>query len=532
MPNEFEYHDLASRRTFLKGVLAAGGLSPSTAEGNSAEPASSFSIDNSGVVRTTQEKLRELPSIDDFGPVGDGKSDDWQRIQSALDWAGQRPGTRLRVPPRMYGLRRPLLVPESLELLGELPGAGNAPLCGFRALPGFESPYALNYGTSAGPREMPIAALLIAKEWTENAEFSRRLHLRDLFFDVDAIREQRGGPIHGMMLANQQLDLHNVWVRSATGFGIWINTQRPDGRFMRALVDNVLRRVWIRGAGVGGGTFQTDAGMFRYGGFLIGALPGARDLFGGAEPPLATDGILDYCTVAVGPEDRIGCRGNGIHITRSAGWRLTSCHLNGAGRHGVVLEKAFQTELSGCYLDGWAADVGDNEGTFGCIWCNSIVGLDMDADGGLIIGSNRIAARAVGSTLGNQFVAVSLRAGITPTARAAIIANVVVKRRHVDHNFAVFDFGRGGRGELAATVVGNIATDVASPFLKPWNESAVRPRFSGNSFQYATGAPLADWYPKGLRIENTAPASGGWNGWVCAESGSPGTWRGYGRIET
>ena len=533
MPGESEFELQPTRRSVLwSSILAAAGIGSGSVQAANPESSGTYMPGGTGsMARTIQKKLREFPSLDDFGPVGDGKTDDSARIQSALNWAGERPGTRLRVPPRIFGIRRPLLIPQSVELVGELPGEGNAPLCGFRALPGFESAHVMRHGAKPAVQEMPIAALLISKEWTEGADFSRRLHLRDLFFDVDAVKERRGGPIHGLLLANQQLDLNNIWVRSATGFGIWINTQRPDGTFMRALVDNVLRRVWVRGAGVGDATFETDAGVFRYGGFLIGALPGGKDPSGASEPPLATDGILDYCTVAVGPEDNIGCRGNGIHITRSAGWRVTACHLNGAGRHGVVLERAFQTELSGCYLDGWGVDCGDNEGIFGCIWCSSIVGLDGDADGGVIVISNRISCRSVRSVAGNNFVAISLRAGSVPTARVAVIGNVVIKRTLVEHVFSVLDFGKAGFGELEATVVGNIASGAAEVFLRSWNESMVRPRFSGNSFQYAASAPAAGWYPTALEVKNTSPLPGGWSGWVCVQEGYPGAWRGVGRIE-
>ncbi|TIX97689.1 MAG: hypothetical protein E5V17_00950, partial [Mesorhizobium sp.] len=270
---------------------------------------------------------------------------------------------------------------------------------------------------------LPLAALLVSREWVEGKDFARRLHMRDLYFDVDAITARGGVPVHGLMLANQQLDIHNIWIRSATGFGLWINTQRPDGTFMAALVDNLLHRVWVKGAGVGGASFTGPHGEMNFGGILVGALPGARDPRGAAEPPLATDGILDYCTVAVGPEALLGCRGNGIHITRSAGWRATGCHLNGAGRNGMVFEHAFQTEISGCYIDGWGVGAGEREGVLSAISCSSVVALGDGADGSLIISSNRIACRSVAATAGNDYVAISLRAGSRPTARAVVIGN-------------------------------------------------------------------------------------------------------------
>ena len=525
--------DRPSRRAFLarSSALGAGAaLGAGMAEGawaqDSAETAAQRPSGDTG-----QDSGRGFPSIADFGAVGDGRSDDSVAVQAALDWAGARPGTRLRVPPRIFALGRPLLIPESIELAGEMPGAGNTPLCGFRALPGFASPYRLRYGVSGDVQQLGVSALLISQGWVDNAEFNQRLHLRDLFFDVDAQPDRSGGPIHGLMLANQQLDLHNVWVRSATGFGVWINTQRPDGRFMRPIVDNVLRRVWVRGAGIGGATFRTGSGVLRYGGFLIGALPGARDVDGRAEPPVATDGILDYCTVAVGPEPDLGCRGNGIHVTHSAGWRVVACHLNGAGRHGVVLDKAFQTELSGNYLDGWGVDADQEEGTVSCVRCHSMVSLEGEADGGLIIASNRIRARPVRSIRGNRFVALSVHAGAVPTPQAVLTGNVVVRRRDAAHPFAVYDFGRGGAGALEAVVVGNLASGARTTFLEGWNEAAVRPRFTANSFQNGTEPPAAGWHPTGLRIENSAPEPGGWSGWVNIRAGDPGSWRRFGQIE-
>lgn len=483
-----------------------------------------------GLRRSLDKKLAEIPSLLDFGVVGDGETDDSEAIQAAVDWAGASPGAMLRVPPRIHGLRKPILIPESVELLGELPGAGNTPLCGFRALPGFQSLYSQRYWSGQEPRELSVSALLISKGWAENADFNQRIHLRDLIFDVDGMKDDRGGPIHGVMLTNQQMDLHNVWVRSATGFGIWINTQRRDGAFMLPMVDNVLRRVWVRGAGVGGASYRTDAGDFQYSGFMIGALPGSRDPDGKAEPPLATDGILDYCTVAVGPEAGIGCRGSAIHITQSAGWRVTGCHVNGAGKHGVALDKAYQTELSGCYLDGWGVGVSDDEGTFGGVWCRTIISSPGGADGALIVSSNRIRARAVGSKTGNRFVGVSLHAGASGTARAVVLGNILVKRKDADHAFTAFEFTGHPDGRLAAMVVANEVSGAAATFLDDWSETKIQPRFTGNSFQYEEVAPAEGWYPIGFRIENVAPAPGGWTGWVRVLTDGKEAWRGYGRI--
>lgn len=519
-----------TRRSVFFGSLA--GAFGGTASAGRADLPASFAPEGQGSVeRSIQDKLREFPSLDDFGAVGDGKADDSDRVQAALDWAGSRPGTRLHIPPRVFALSRPLLVPESIELAGEVSGDGNIPLSGFRALKQFETPHSMLVSSKTDSQEMPIAAVLIGKQWAEGAAFGRRVHIRDLYIDVDEVTERRGGPVHGLVFANQQMDLFNLWIRSATGFGVWINTQLPSGNFTGALVDNVLRRIWVRGAGVGGATYSIGSDTFRYGGFHVGALPGSRDPSGAAERPLATDGIMDYCTVAVGPEKKVGCRGDGIHITRSAGWRLTSCHLNGAGRHGIVLSRAFQTEISGCYIDGWGVEAENDEGTFGSIWCNSIVGLDSESAGGVIVSSNRISFRPVKSAVGNQFVAISLRAGSSPSASGVVFGNVVIKRRGASQEFALLDFGRARGGEIEAVVTGNMISGSAYPILRSWNESDVRPRFSGNSFQFAGKPPAIGWYPAGIKIDNIAPKPNSVSGWISVEAGEPATWKGFGRIE-
>lgn len=51
-------------------------------------------------------------------------------------------------------------------------------------------------------------------------------------------------------------------------------------------------------------------------------------------------------------------------------------------------------------------------------------------------------------------------------------------------------------------------------------------------YRPGTAAPTAGGpYDVGDQVYNTAPAAGGFVGWVCIAAGSPGTWKGYGLIE-
>ena len=49
---------------------------------------------------------------------------------------------------------------------------------------------------------------------------------------------------------------------------------------------------------------------------------------------------------------------------------------------------------------------------------------------------------------------------------------------------------------------------------------------------YASGPPNADTWFAGDRLWNVNPQPGGWMGWVCTVGGSPGTWLGFGAIES
>ncbi|CAI0766645.1 hypothetical protein [Serratia grimesii] len=43
-------------------------------------------------------------------------------------------------------------------------------------------------------------------------------------------------------------------------------------------------------------------------------------------------------------------------------------------------------------------------------------------------------------------------------------------------------------------------------------------------------APTLGSFSQGDRIVNSAPTAGGWDGWRCVEAGTPGVWKGYGKI--
>jgi hypothetical protein len=47
---------------------------------------------------------------------------------------------------------------------------------------------------------------------------------------------------------------------------------------------------------------------------------------------------------------------------------------------------------------------------------------------------------------------------------------------------------------------------------------------------YGSAIPISGSFNLGDRIVNSAPTAGGWDGWRCVEAGTPGVWKGYGKI--
>lgn len=47
----------------------------------------------------------------------------------------------------------------------------------------------------------------------------------------------------------------------------------------------------------------------------------------------------------------------------------------------------------------------------------------------------------------------------------------------------------------------------------------------------AAAAPTSGTWSLGALVYNSAPAAGGFIGWVCVTAGTPGTWKGWGAIE-
>jgi len=109
------------------------------------------------------------------------------------------------------------------------------------------------------------------------------------------------------------------------------------------------------------------------------------------------------------------------------------------------------------------------------------------------------------------------------TDKGFVIGNIAYDAEISAFNFSKFsaggnfkqyefnNFGRNTYGLPFSTLIGS-------------RDSGLR-EFNDDS------APASGSYDVGDIVWNIAPAAGGYRGWICVSTGSPGTWKGFGLIQ-
>jgi hypothetical protein len=70
--------------------------------------------------------------------------------------------------------------------------------------------------------------------------------------------------------------------------------------------------------------------------------------------------------------------------------------------------------------------------------------------------------------------------------------------------------------------------------MKNWRILETQGFFSARQkrITYGTAAPTSETWAVGDLCYNTTPAAAGYVGWVCVTAGTPGTWKGFGVIQS
>ena len=160
-------------------------------------------------------------------------------------------------------------------------------------------------------------------------------------------------------------------------------------------------------------------------------------------------------------------------------------------------------------------------------------------------------ATIIGNTVTSGGIANSLRGDGTNSI--LIDGNVIVSA--VNYGFYIATFNRiaatnneakaiTGSANLFRALSCNISVIVsgnsapASGIANYWypHTGAAIAHIFGNSWNprisYGTAAPASGTYKVGDIVYNTAPAPSGYTGWICTTAGTPGTWKGFGVIQS
>ena len=464
-----------------------------------------------------------------FGGKAEAGFDNTAAFQAMFNLAAIR-GNAPCVLSGMYEVHAPLLVPEGVKIMGATAGRDNIPTVGIRAAAPFSSTLTMTNYNSGTPETHDIAAVLISRGWVEGSSPAEGpIVMEDVFIGGGTILDDRNAPVHGVLLTNWPVRLTRVTVRNTTGFGVWMNSQLPDGSFSTFTGNPVFTNCRVGNCGfTSGGTaleYETQRGTFRYGAYHFGAFIGARNAGGESEPPRNTDGVINSCVQA------LQCAGNGMTVSAGGGWLINDLHTNGPGGYGIMFDRAFFTRILNSYLDGFCTTVPDGYGRRANVRVNTLLGIndEGEAQGLLLVSNNVMRLRTLPSTSETAYY-VSVSASGNPACRFVAVGNATARQKDVTDDVKGFQItGSGADPQLHVTLVGNDLSDVpASDTFNTFGDAVVSVRQSGNSWQYQAARPTSGYWPEGTTVFASDVSDASLLGWVRTErGGNPGAlnWR-------
>lgn len=134
-------------------------------------------------------------------------------------------------------------------------------------------------------------------------------------------------------------------------------------------------------------------------------------------------------------------------------------------------------------------------------------------------------------------------ATVATTAGSAVVSTTAVNiLRFLMPGTAVVIAGAGAGGAALTTQVVSIDPTAMTATLAAAAQTTVaaasvtlvtpETRDVMDMVTYGTAAPTTGTWGRGEKRWNTSPSAGGFVGWVCVAAGTPGTWKGFGAIET
>lgn len=494
---EFTYNTI-TKRIHAHDGLTPGGI-PTAKKSEAVDPAVlaqdtgsslvGFRQGGAGAVATNvQSKLSEIISVQDFGAVGNGTTDDTVAIQAAINAAiAQRkslyfPRTNLGTLG-LYRITAPLTISGALRIFADGPhysGLLCANCSGFRINAG------VNFVTI---EKMAIVQLT---RWSTTPNSHRAIATlgttssrnfwhtyRDLF--IDGFEWAFHVPFTWSTVFNS--------IVSVFGFG-GINAPGQS-------VNNFVSNCSLGGSATVGATGTAGSVGIQIG---DGVTP--------TEGWMIQDSLLAYFAVGVQGVYANNChvRGCIIDFFAQRGVALISS-ANGPSTNWIISDNYMATEQAG--------------GATG-VWLNNNHSASSVQHRGTVVSNNQILRYADGVA---QLAFGILQSGSAETN------NIITGNRVAATTYACEI--RAGTNTVVANNMWKAGTFHAQVLTNYYgnegsvSSSAVLLKQSNGigSFYYNSAAPSSGTFARGDIAWNTQPTAGGTPGWVCVAGGTPGTWR-------
>jgi hypothetical protein len=431
--------------------------------------------------RTVQTKLQEMVSVKDFGAVGNGTTDDLAAINAAiasfptnLDTTYNSFAGTVFFPPGDYYCSGSIIINRQVKLLGSTSPDGN------------------DLGSSRIRFPANVTGIVINEYRTS----------------------PNGKDGEGTIIENLGIYVNASF--SGTGSGVWM---RSRSQIKNCVFANFGEHGIRIDATSGGSTNQGNANLWY--------LDRIRCFNNGL------DGLyVNGADANAGLALRVDCSNNnrnGIRDSSFLGNTYVGCHCANNGNKDYLTTSAnANTSFVGCYVEGGGSSLTDYANIYGGV-------LAGRSTGGQILGNGFISGLAV-STDRQEFFNVGAEGGVNSSVfqfySNEILSNkwrFVYKTGHWGYTYA--NGSDNGYGiifydALATTANGYARTSTGGDIglSNYYLGSSMLLRDSG------AAAPTTGTYKQGDIVYNTAPVSGGYIGWVCVTSGTPGTWKTFGLI--
>jgi hypothetical protein len=469
------------------------------------------------------------------GAFGDGTTDDTAAIQRAFDAAAQKyEFYPFRGNGTTYAISAPLIAPPGCVILGVKGGRSAVGMTVIKALAGFTSTLTMTHWVTSANVTYNVAGLIVSQAFRDNGTFANNLiqsvEVEGLTFDGGSsyvsgtdtntpLYDNRGAPIHGLILMGVNVRVHRCYFNNTSGFGCWVTSMGANGLSISSLISPKITRCrTYNNGGAMTNTYTTNGGTFPYAAIHAGILHGVAEAGGGAAGNTITDGVIDNI------EQADPCYGAGISIESGGSWSITKIHINQPGHHGIMLGSGFITRVSDCMIDGWGKRAAATTGAYA-----GIAVLSMTNGGTISVSDVDIRYATPANLTGNTFSFMKIVGRLSTDRTAANIQSCRFLNTPGADSTVPFIFDLTSTGATAVTfrfqVQNCIDFGSSHVFAAALDPTKIDVWMDNNSWQLLDNPPSnSKWWPAGYRMYKRAPTTGDIISWRKATASTANDW--------